>query len=79
MSRRRFTYVFNNRDDVDFDYEEPEYRSRRRCTCNVGWNWENGPCDYCTDPVCTECNHEECPEDCYCDCNENVDPDDEQE
>ena len=50
-----------------------------RCTCNVGFNWEHGPCDYCTDETCHDCEHEsgECPDDCYCDCNDNVDPDDE--
>ena len=63
--RRRFT------DTTDHDDDYP-YRPTGRCTCHVGWNWENGPCDYCTDPVCHECDHEECPDDCFCDCNDNT-------
>lgn len=49
----------------------------RGCTCHVGFNWENGPCNYCTDPRCHECAHEqdECPDDCYCDCNDNTEDD----
>lgn len=49
------------------------------CTCHVGWNWENGPCDYCTTEFCFKCEHDvdECPEDCFCECNDNVEVDEE--
>ena len=51
------------------------------CTCHVGWNWENGPCDYCQSEFCFECDHdiEECPEDCFCECNDNVEDDEDDE
>jgi hypothetical protein len=64
--------------ESDEEYEDYLW-SKRRCTCNVGWNWENGPCDYCTDDRCEDCRHESgsCPDDCYCGCNDNVDPEDE--
>jgi len=33
-----------------YDYDDEPRRSivyDRGCTCNIGFNWENGPCDYC--------------------------------
>lgn len=45
-----------------------------KCTCHYGFNWENGPCDYCESTWCEDCEHDTedgCPEDCYCDCNDN--------
>jgi hypothetical protein len=51
------------------------------CTCHVGWNWENGPCDYCQSEFCFKCDHdiEECPSYCFCECNDNVEDDEDDE
>lgn len=38
----------------------------RRCTCHSGFNWEYGPCDYCSSDICEEC--EQHPD--YCECEE---------
>ena len=37
------------------------------CTCNVGFNWEYGPCDYCNGEYSCEggCGEQAC--DCVCD------------
>ena len=37
------------------------------CICNVGFNWENGPCDYCQGEYPCEggCGEQAC--DCVCD------------
>jgi hypothetical protein len=47
------------------DYDPSEGRTYRRgCTCHVGFNWENGPCDYCNGDY-------ECPDGCgemACEC-----------
>ena len=47
------------------DYDPREGRTYTRgCTCNVGFNWENGPCDYCNGDY-------DCPDGCgelACEC-----------
>ena len=50
------------------------------CQCNDPRVWEYGPCDYCSGTWCGDCLHDagECPDDCYCDCNENTDPESEE-
>jgi len=51
------------------------------CKCNDPRVWEYGMCDYCSqDEWCGDCLHDidECPNDCYCDCNENTDPESEE-
>lgn len=66
MGRRYFE------DDADYDRYWADRMSERRCSCK---SYSEEPCDYCTDPNCHECGHEECPSDCFCECNDNVDPD----
>jgi len=41
-----------------------------RCTCRPT---SIEPCSYCdyASVFCVECHHENCPDDCFCDCNEN--------
>lgn len=49
-----------------------------RCTCSSPSSWEYGPCDYCMSDYCHDCEHEngDCPDDCFCDCNDNIEEDD---
>ena len=59
------THVRYYDNDEYRDYDPSEGRTYTRgCTCHVGFNWENGPCDYCNGDY-------ECPDGCgelACEC-----------